>query len=132
MRKLSKAAFAFAALIALGAEAKSAEMEVWHGWANIWPCSKLITDNGFPYVKTSSQELHSVVFLNHDKLSELGDIAVQCTKDAGVAGLFAAIVSGGGAAFPAAAAAWSQCMSSRGKPVAASALRFTQYPKCNW
>ena len=108
------------------------EAEIWSGWTNIVPCTKLVTDNGFPYIKTASQELHTDLYLNSDKLADVGSVALQCTKDAAVSTLLATIVPGGAAAIPSAKSALVTCMSQKGIPVVASAFRFAQYTKCNW
>ena len=130
MRILLIAAVAVCFLV--GNAAIAEEVVIWHGWANIARCGKVVKVDGYRYVTTTSQELYTVVKFNHDAARQLGDVAAQCTKEGTAKAAFAALADGGPVAYPAAKAAWTACMSTKGISVAESALNISSFSKCNW
>jgi hypothetical protein len=110
---------------------------LWHGWMNLTPCSKLITNNGFPYVKTGPQELHGYIkaSLPDDTQAEIkgavGDCAAQAAGTAGAVGLLTNV----GAVWPTFMQSFGTCVGSKAdgfKTQLYNSVRLETATQCNY
>lgn len=113
------------AMAALGAAAvaSAAEIEVWHGWMNLTPCTKVEWGNDglfglpSPTYREGPQELHGWIYADVTTGGELANQArndcAQCGIQAAAVASAASILTEGAGGWPAFTGAFWGCLSSR-------------------
>jgi len=115
----------------------ASEFEVWQGWMNLTPCSKVEwTNDGIfgtpsPTLRTAAQELHGRILANVPDSQGAID-ALQCAAQAAAVTTAAAIVTNGAGGWPAFTSTFYGCMKDRAYGHLVSDLRLETWGQCNW
>jgi len=110
MRILLVALFALIGVSGVSAESRDIRL----GWMNIQPCSELVTNNGFPYVKTADQELVAYLRLNAPDVNAILGFVNHCAFNVALpATTLAAIFASPGAAQPTFFGLFNTCMAAQ-------------------
>lgn len=116
----------------------SQAVEVWHGWMNLPPCTKVEWNNNgifgtpAPTYREGPQELHGYIDLSIPNEQSLVNIARSCTEQAVASAGIAAVLTNWGAAWPAFQSSWSGCISTAPSQLATSAINFRTEAVCRW
>jgi hypothetical protein len=138
------AAFFFCMAIA-GRSAIADEVEIWHGWMNLLPCTKVDWRNdgifGTPsptYVE-APQEFHGYIYADipngQDITAELQNDCIQCGVQAAAVTTVIAILTEGAGGWEAFSAAFWECLQNRADEAtqhAVDSLRLATDTHCEW
>lgn len=120
----------------------AAEVEVWNGWMNLAPCSKVEWHNNgifgtpAPTVRTTAQEFHGRILAHipdgQGLINEVQNDAMQCAAQAAAVTTAAAIVTDGAGGWPAFTSTFYGCMKGRAAGYLVDNLRLETWGHCNW
>jgi len=109
--------------------AKAEEVEVWHGWMNLTPCSTLEWTNDGPFgtpsptYRSSPQELHTSIVADittpTELMNQVKNDCIQCGVQGAAAAGAAALASEGVAGWPVFTATFWACLQNRTEHYAA-------------
>jgi hypothetical protein len=118
--------------------AYSEPQEVWHGWMNLTPCSRVEwTNNGLfgtpsSTARTAPQELHGYITIDLPNEKSVIDRVKSCAdKGVSAAGL-AAVLTNWSGAWPAFNATFQQCLKNAPKNILSKAVNFRSDTSCKW
>jgi hypothetical protein len=112
--------------------------EIWHGWMNLTPCSRVVwRNNGIgglpsPTVQTAPQELHGYLDLNIPDEQAIVQVAQDCAKRGAEAAGIAAVLTNWSGAWPAFQAEWNSCIASAPKKIAENSFNLRTDNSCKW
>jgi len=110
----------------------TSKQRVWHGWGNGPPCSKLVTDNGFPYVKMGPQEIHAEMTADVPDGAGILQQVQQCGGTAAGACAIAAWMSSGAACLPAFKTSFMACVQAMGANIIENSINFRTWSECQY
>jgi hypothetical protein len=121
--RLSCSALLFLLIAAASDSATAEEVEVWHGWMNLIPCSTVewrndgIFGTPSPTVVTGPQELHGHIFADipngNDLTTEVQNACIQCGIEAAAVTTAVAILTEGTGGWEAFTATFWDCIQNR-------------------
>lgn len=122
--------------------AKADIIDIWHGWTNITPCSRVETNNdgvfGLPSITTrfADQELHGYVRLevptnSQQFIERTKQIATQCAIQGAAAAGATALITGGPGAWETFVSVFQGCMENTSVTDYLS-INFDTEAICNW
>lgn len=112
--------------------------EIWHGWMNLTPCSKVEWNNNgvfgtpSPTVRTGPQELHGHLTMNLPTEQTVVDVARNCANKGVAAAGVAAVLTNWGAAWPTFKTTFEQCVKDSGKDILSSLITFRSDNICRY
>jgi len=134
-----------ASLVSPGSSIGSEQVEIWHGWMNITPCSRASGyeddfGNWWPNgVEWADQELHGHIFAivpsAQDLTNEVQNACIQCGMEAAAVTTAAAILTSGAGGWPAFGSAFWNCINGRSSDYVQRVLgdiRLETSSQCNW
>jgi hypothetical protein len=130
------------AAIASASAANASTIDLWHGWMNITPCSKVDyyeDDFGiqWPTVRTAPQELHGyvradVVTTTDDVRNVLVQVFGNCAAQGAAAAGTTALITGGPGSWEAFQVTFKSCVSGTQWANYLIQFRLSTESKCNW
>jgi hypothetical protein len=112
--------------------------EVWHGWMNLTPCSRVVWRNDgifgtpSPTAQTAPQELHGYLDLNIPDEQTIVQVAQNCAQQGVAAAGLAAVLTNWSGAWPAFKAAWDSCIASAPTQITENTFNLRTDPICKW
>lgn len=112
--------------------------EVWHGWMNLTPCSKVEWNNNglfgtpSPTVRTGPQELHGYLTVDLPNDQSVVSLVKNCADKGVAAAGVAAVLTNWSAAWPTFEVTFKQCLHNAPQDILSKAVNFRTNTTCSY
>lgn len=113
-------------------------IEVWHGWMNITPCSRVEWNNNglfgtpAPTLRTAPQELHGYIVIDLPNEQNIIDKVKECAEKGVAAAGISAVLTNWSAASPSFNAAFQNCLQDVPAEILDRSVNFKTDSSCVW